>query len=342
VVSMADLTVVIPSFNSAPYLENTLRSLEASLLGSGWEARIVVVDDGSTDNTLQVLADLSPSIAYPLDVLSQENKGRFLARWAGISAADSEYVLLLDSRVLMDTDAPGFVHRALREEPGPLTWNAYVRTDANSKLAGLFWDVPTRLFWGNFLANPRAVTVTIDEFDSFPKGTTCLLAPLDALTASCLRVWPEGDASLVSDDTKLLRDLVASHPLRLDPNFGATYLPRVTFKSFLSHTFTRGTLFVDSYAGTSGFRRMILAAFALLPVFLVVATLLHVFGWLMLAALIALLAPAVIGLCRKASWRATLAYLVYVLPFGLVFWAGLVRGIWVHRHHFGPGRKVFR
>lgn len=333
------LSVVIPSYNSAEWLPETLKALKASLNRSSWNAEVIVVDDGSTDGTSKVLDEFNPESAFDFRVIKQSNSGRFLARWVGISAAKFDQILLLDSRVVVGVDSLNYLQNSVGKRGQDFVWNAFVETDEKASLPGFFWDIPTRLFWGKFLANPRPISFGLNEFDSFPKGTGCLFLEKKLLMDSYLKVWPESDLSLVSDDTKLLREIVQHQEILLDPKFHAVYKPRIDIASFLSHTFTRGTLFVDSYAGTSVARSLIIFLGAVLPLgaIALVATGLW---WLVLSGLfMAVLVPMVIGAFRRASAKALASYLLLFIPFGVLFWAGIVRGIWVHRRHFTIDRR---
>ena len=335
-----DLSIVIASYDSAPWLPTTIGSLQTALARSDVRAEIVVVDDGSTDGTAEVLAELASTSAVPLRVVSQENRGRFLARWEGAQAARADRLLVFDSRLLMGPDSFAYfetVDAALGSPP----WNGHVPTDPAAPLVGRFWEVPTHIFWGDYLAHPAPTEIGLDNFDLVPKGTGCLVIDKQLFLDACLAAWPEENAHLVSDDTKLLRYVCERRPLRLDPGFRALYRPRTTVRGFLRHAYERGTLFVDSYAGTSALRNVVLWALAVVPVLAVLALLLSLVlgAWWVVIVLLALvvlglLAPAAAAAARRAPGRAVAAYLTYVVPFGAVFWAGLVRGLKVHRRSF--------
>ncbi|TFC11899.1 glycosyltransferase family 2 protein [Cryobacterium sp. MDB1-18-2] len=336
-----DLSVVIPTYNSAEWLPTTIAALVLALSETSWTAEIIVVNDGSTDATIEVLESQKSNSPYPLRIVNQENKGRFMARWEGIQSASSSKVFVLDSRVLIHESALAHLESALVERPGVMVWNGHVITDPTAPLVGRFWEVPTFLFWGRYLAHPRPTLITKDNFDRLPKGTGCLLLPKDLYERACLASWPSENAHLVSDDTKLLRFIIEETPILLDPEFSATYRPRVTFRGFLSHSRGRGTLFVDSYAGTSTGRDLTLILLAILPP--LVALGLAAFAvqglWVLFAVLLAtglgsILAPFLIASARGCPLRAGASYLCYIVPFGLTFWAGLVRGILVHRKSF--------
>lgn len=88
------LSIVIPSYNQAQYLPDAIESC----LAQG-EVEIIVVDDGSTDNSLEVAR------RYDVKVISQVNKGLAAARNAGIMNANGEYILFLDSDDILLDDA---------------------------------------------------------------------------------------------------------------------------------------------------------------------------------------------------------------------------------------------
>lgn len=81
------MTIVIPSYNQAQYLPEAIQSC----LDQTIPAEVIVVDDGSTDDSLEIARK------YPVKVISQVNKGLSAARNAGIMNSTSEYILFLDA-----------------------------------------------------------------------------------------------------------------------------------------------------------------------------------------------------------------------------------------------------
>ena len=85
------VSVVIPCFNHGRFVHEALESVFQQTWKS-WE--VIVVDDGSTDDTAAVLA----SIDHPqVRVLTQENRGVAVARNRGIEAATGDFVVPLDA-----------------------------------------------------------------------------------------------------------------------------------------------------------------------------------------------------------------------------------------------------
>lgn len=340
-----DLSVVIPSYNSAPWLPSTLDALSVAVARSARDVEVIVVDDGSTDETRSVVEALRGDVSN-LRLISQPNRGRFLARWEGIESARSDLVLLLDSRVVIDADALRYVFESLTLIPERRTWNAHIDTAADAPLIGRFWDVPTYIFWGAYLRDPRPFDITDATFDSAPKGTTMFLAPRDVLRDAFVHAWPTSDTKLVSDDTKVLRRIAQHCPIRIDPGFSAVYRPRTTVRGFVRHTFDRGTLFVDSYAGTGVLRALAILLAVLAPVFGfgVVALLAVQSAWpavvaLVAGALVLILAPVVPAVRNRCPRRSVLAYVVCLPVFVGPFWAGLARGLFLHRRAFRRAQR---
>ena len=335
------LSVVIPSYNSAEWLPSTLEALAAAVRVADVEVEVIVVDDGSVDDSRAVVDRIAQQFPGELLIVAQENSGRFLARWAGIERATAELVFLLDSRVIVESDALAYVLEAAKVDRVPQGWNAHVHTDRTSPLVGRFWEVPTYVFWGRYLRDPRPYDLTPATFDTAPKGTGAFLASRDVLRKAFLAAWPEGDARLISDDTKILRWIAENGGIRIDPGFAATYRPRTTVVDFIRHSFDRGTLFVDSYAGTSLLRSIVLLFGAVAPLLGVAALVWLIAAGagaaalaLLVALLLLLLAPLVGAAINRCPGRGQLSYVCYLPVFLVPFWSGLLRGIVIHRRAF--------
>lgn len=334
------LSIVIPSYNSARWLPATLRAVDAAVVAAELtDVEVIVVNDGSTDDTVDVVTATTPALHTPLRLISTANQGRFLARWTGVSEARHDEVMLVDSRVLVAETALRHI-RDVRAAGGGLgPWNAHAETSPDAALVGLFWEVPTYVFWGEYRANPRPMTITPDNFDRVPKGTTCFLLSRALYQESARAAWPTTNAHLVSDDTMILRHVVQAGPINLDPGFRVEYLPRQSVRQFLTHSFVRGTLFVSSYGGTSRLRDAILALLALAPgLALALLAIAWTTGWLpwaligiLCALALAVLAPTLVALRRGCTPRAATSFLCLIPAFGTVFWAGICRGLVVHR-----------
>jgi glycosyltransferase involved in cell wall biosynthesis len=84
------VSVVIPTYNRARFLPAAVASIRAQTHRC---AEVVIVDDGSTDDTAQVVARLGDGIRY----LRQDNAGPAAARNSGIAAARGDVIAFLDT-----------------------------------------------------------------------------------------------------------------------------------------------------------------------------------------------------------------------------------------------------
>lgn len=84
------VSVVIPVYNGARFISGLMESLQG-IDPDGYELEFIVVDDGSTDDTAERLAQ------YPVQVISQANAGPASARNAGWRKADGDIVVFTDA-----------------------------------------------------------------------------------------------------------------------------------------------------------------------------------------------------------------------------------------------------
>ena len=92
------VSLVIPCYNeerALPYLANTLRRLEESL-GSAYDLRFLVVDDGSTDGTLELVRTLFADWANVSVLRHRRNRGLAAAFQTGMLASTTEIVCSMD------------------------------------------------------------------------------------------------------------------------------------------------------------------------------------------------------------------------------------------------------
>jgi glycosyltransferase involved in cell wall biosynthesis len=87
---MPTISVIIPTYNRATYVTKAIDSILAQTYT---DYEIIVVDDGSTDNTKEVLKPYKDKINY----IYQENRGVSSARNTGIHAALGQWIAFLDS-----------------------------------------------------------------------------------------------------------------------------------------------------------------------------------------------------------------------------------------------------
>ncbi len=92
------LSVIVPTYNRCKILAQSLSALFAQQLDASWE--IIVVDDGSTDATAQVVAKAKSDSPVPLAYYYQANQGPAAARNRGIRSANAPLILMIGDDII--------------------------------------------------------------------------------------------------------------------------------------------------------------------------------------------------------------------------------------------------
>ena len=95
------LTVAIPSYNSQDYVSRAIESL----LPGKEQVEIIIVDDGSTDDTSKIAEEYIEKYPDSVRLIKKENGGHGDAVMAGLSAATGLYFRVLDSDDWLDKDS---------------------------------------------------------------------------------------------------------------------------------------------------------------------------------------------------------------------------------------------
>lgn len=127
------VSIVIPCFNAARWIEETIRSA----LAQTWpRCEIVVIDDGSTDDSL---ARAQAFASRGVRVVSQPNRGASSARNHGLRLAAGEFIQFLDADDLLAPDKIALqLERAAREPAGTVftaRWGRFTTDPAQSTFA---------------------------------------------------------------------------------------------------------------------------------------------------------------------------------------------------------------
>lgn len=248
------VSAVIPTFNGADWLPKSIPKVNKALKNSGIKvAEILIINDGSTDDTLEVIKKIKTD--FPLRVVSQENGGRFLARKLGALKAKYDHLLFVDTRVFIGENSLKFVINNYDEKNDKVVWNSHVYVAKKGNIYARFWDAIAYVAWRKYFSNPRDVSYGLKEFDYYPKGTTCFFIPKNLLIEA--NEWFEKntkDLKTSNDDTLLIRHIAGEHLINLSPNFFCLYHARPNLKQFMRHVFHRGKVFVDGFLRRDGNR----------------------------------------------------------------------------------------
>ena len=97
-----DLSVVVPLYNEEESLPHLVNQLISALRPAGETFELVLVDDGSSDRTAKVLAQVSSDVPEVVAVLLRKNYGQTAAMAAGFDVAGGEVIVSLDGDLQND------------------------------------------------------------------------------------------------------------------------------------------------------------------------------------------------------------------------------------------------
>ncbi len=167
------ISVVIPLYNKEKSIVATLQSVLAQTYT---DYEVIIVDDGSTDNSLNVVRSFVHSFtdSSVIKIIRQSNAGVSAARNRGIEEAKGEYVAFLDGDDLWDKDFLKEMAKLIEEYPNksiyglgceqikrgdkPIISNHYYRGVST-------WDHATMAFTGSSACVRKQDAITVGLFD---------------------------------------------------------------------------------------------------------------------------------------------------------------------------------
>jgi glycosyltransferase involved in cell wall biosynthesis len=170
--SIPQISVIIPAYNCASTIRETLGSVFQQTYQ---DFEVLVINDGSTDETPQILADIQDP---RFKVFSYPNEGLAAARNRGITQAQAELITFLDADDLWAADKLELQLNALQQNPDAglaYSWTLFMSEDGQNvtpdRSCTYAGDVLPTLLVDNFIASGsnvmlrRSVVETVGFFD---------------------------------------------------------------------------------------------------------------------------------------------------------------------------------
>lgn len=126
----------MPAYNAEKYIGSAIESL-AEQTSRSFE--LVVVNDGSTDNTEHIVTEYKKKkVGFNINLINQDNKGQFIARRRGIAEAEGEFIMFLDADDKLRSDAVQVLIETIkRYHVDCILYNAY---KVSKKKEIPFWE----------------------------------------------------------------------------------------------------------------------------------------------------------------------------------------------------------
>lgn len=140
------ISVIVPVFNSEPFLKQCLDSICAQTYES---LQIICVDDNSTDHSWAILEEYASKDSRFV-ICQKPNEGVSLARNYGLDRATGEYILFVDSDDWIDPETAEQALRSARDSSADVVMWSYIREMGSASRE-------KRIFEGNVLFDAEAV-----------------------------------------------------------------------------------------------------------------------------------------------------------------------------------------
>ncbi|MDY0016288.1 MAG: glycosyltransferase [Candidatus Delongbacteria bacterium] len=125
-----DISVIIPAYNVGRYIASTLESLRKQTFG---DFELIVINDGSSDNTLEIVNSFKNVFAARLNVIDQKNSGVSRSRNAGIEISHGKYICFIDGDDTVEPDYLQLMYERITSDDCDMVYCGYreVLTDGS-------------------------------------------------------------------------------------------------------------------------------------------------------------------------------------------------------------------
>ena len=126
---MVKVSVIIPAYNVGPYIEKCIRSIQHQTYGN---IEIIIIDDGSTDETPKILDDLQENDKR-ICVIHKENEGVSTARNIGIERSNGYYIMFVDGDDYIEEDCISYFVKLIKKDDCDMAISRNMYTIFNQK-----------------------------------------------------------------------------------------------------------------------------------------------------------------------------------------------------------------
>ena len=164
------ISVIMPAYNCGKYIKEAIWSVMAQTYP---DKELIIVNDGSTDDTAQILKELEASGFDWIKIIHQPNKGAATARNRAIAESKGEYIAFLDADDYLHKGWLAVAMQELEEHKADVVSSNFHMVDENGqnpRLNPITDYIPAMLNYYDMLKNPKPL--------GFMVAKACYLKPL--------------------------------------------------------------------------------------------------------------------------------------------------------------------
>lgn len=90
------ISIVVPIYNSSAFMHNLLEAIDTQKNLSGWDLELILIDDGSRDNSFEKMGQLAVTYPYIKGIKLARNFGHQIAVKTGLSFCTGDYIAIID------------------------------------------------------------------------------------------------------------------------------------------------------------------------------------------------------------------------------------------------------
>ena len=139
---MKDISIIVPSYNEAESLPHLAEWIDRVMSEHGFSYEVIIVDDGSTDDTWKVTEQLHTQNSAYRGIKFRRNYGKSAALNTGFAAADGDVVITMDADLQDSPDEVPELYRMIKEDGYDLV-SGWKKKRYDSKLAK---NIPSKFF----------------------------------------------------------------------------------------------------------------------------------------------------------------------------------------------------
>lgn len=155
---MKKVSIITPAHNSALYIEEAIESV-LSQTYQNWE--MLIVDDCSSDNTVEIVASYCEKDSRIKMIKHMENKGVAGARNTALKVATGKYIAFLDSDDMWLPQKLENQIEFMEEKKCVLSYTAYQKYYSNTKTRGSIVRVPAKMTYNSIFYNTAIACLTV-------------------------------------------------------------------------------------------------------------------------------------------------------------------------------------